>query len=373
MSQAWLVLKDGTVYEGHSFGYSPQKSKEGIEGELVFNTGMAGYPETLTDPSYKGQILVTTYPLQGTYGIPDWNAVSKWGLREHFESDAVQVTGLVVGEYQKTPSHHTSTQSLGQWLVEHKVPAISGIDTRAIVQKIREEGAMPAKIYVGKLPGPAARKKFTRDIDHEDLVAQVSTREVTEYGNGALRILLPDTGVKFNIIRSLLSFDTTVIRVPHDFPFMAERAKGRLRFDALFIPNGPGNPEMNSALIAQVRKALRAKVNIFGICLGNQILALAGGAQTQKLPYGHRGQNQPCMDVDTGHCIVTSQNHGFAVTKKGMPKHMKPWFVNLHDDSIEGVYFTDRPARSVQFHPESTPGPVDAAYLFETFINSLQK
>lgn len=370
MSQAWLVLRDGTTFEGHSFGYSP---KEGTEGEIVFNTGMVGYPETLTDPSYKGQILVTTYPLQGTYGIPDWNAVSRSGLREHFESDAVQVTGLVVGDYQNVPSHHRSTQTLEQFLKAHKVPAISGIDTRAIVKKIREEGAMPAKIYIGKLPGSAASRKFTRDTDHEDLVAQVSTKEVTEYGSGKIRILLPDTGVKLNIIRSLLRFDTTIIRVPHDHPFMELREAGELQFDALFIPNGPGNPEMNTALIAQVRKALDERLTIFGICLGNQILALAGGCKTEKLPYGHRGQNQPCMDVDSGHCIVTSQNHGFAVTKKGMPKNIKPWFTNLHDDSIEGIYFTDRPARSVQFHPESTPGPVDASYLFETFINSLQK
>lgn len=370
MSRAWLVLKDGTTYEGTSFGYSP---KDGVEGEVVFNTGMAGYPETLTDPSYRGQILVTTYPLQGTYGIPDWNAVSAFGLREHFESDAIHVTGLVVSEYQETPSHFTEKQSLGDWLKEHNVPAISGIDTRAIVQKIRETGAMPGKIYVGKLPGKAAEQKWVRDTDKEDLVAEVSTKEVTEYGSGSIRICLPDTGVKLNIIRNLLTFDTTVIRVPSDYPFMKERSAGTLQFDALFLPNGPGNPAMNTQLIKEVAKALEAKLPIFGICLGNQILSLAGGAKTAKLPYGHRGQNQPCMDVDTKHCIVTSQNHGFAVQEKTLPKNIKPWFINLHDGSIEGVQFTDRPARAVQFHPESFPGPEDAQYLFQTFIDSLAK
>ncbi len=365
---AWLVLEDGSVYEGTGFGYSP---KDGVEGEVVFNTGMVGYPETLTDPSYRGQILVTTYPLQGTYGIPDWNAVSLDGLREHFESDAIHVTGLIVSEYQDTPSHFTATQSLGAFLTNQKIPAISGIDTRAIVKKIREEGVMRGKIYVGTLPSKARQQKFTRDTDTEDLVAQVSTDCVITYGTGRIRILLPDTGCKFNIIRSLLQFDVTVIRVPYNYPFMAERAAGALDFDAVFIPNGPGNPELNTDLIAEVREALKQKLPIFGICLGNQILGLAGGCATTKLHYGHRGQNQPCKDVDTGHCIVTSQNHGFALDAASFPKHIKPWFVNLHDQSIEGIQFTDRPARAVQFHPESFPGPIDASYLFKEFIDSL--
>lgn len=370
MTRAWLVLKDGTTYEGHSFGYS---KNDGVEGEVVFNTGMAGYPETLTDPSYRGQILVTTYPLQGTYGIPDWNAISVHGIREHFESDAIHVTGLIVSEYQDTPSHFTKQQSLGAWLAEHKVPAIAGIDTRAIVKKIRETGPMPGKIFVGTLPKKVATRTWTRNTDTEDLVGEVSTKDVIEYGSGKIRICLPDTGVKLNIIRNLLTFDTTIIRVPAEYPFMKQRAAGRLQFDALFLPNGPGNPALNKKLIAQVRLALDEKLPIFGICLGNQILALAGGAKTAKLPYGHRGQNQPCIDVDTGHCIVTSQNHGFAVQEKSLPKNIKPWFKNLHDQSIEGVQFTDRPARAVQFHPESFPGPEDAQYLFKTFIDSLTK
>lgn len=368
MSQAWLVLKDGTTYQGSSFGYSPN---QGIEGEVVFNTGMVGYPETLTDPSYKGQILVTTYPLQGTYGIPAWDAVSKYGIREHFESDAVHVSGLVVGEYQNTPSHFMKSTTLSDFLMAHKVPAISGIDTRSIVRKIREHGAMPGKICVGKLPAPHLYKKFARDTDTEDLVGEVSTQKPIEYGSGRIRICLPDTGVKLNIVRRLLSFDSTVIRVPYDYPFMAERQSGKLRFDALFLPNGPGNPEMNVKLIGEVRDALKMKLPIFGICLGNQILALAGGAKTKKLPYGHRGQNQPCLEVATGHAIVTSQNHGFAVEAKSLPKNIRPWFVNLHDQSIEGIVFTDRPARAVQFHPEHCPGPVDATYLFKSFIESL--
>jgi carbamoyl-phosphate synthase small subunit len=374
MSRAYLVLADGTTFEGTSFGYSPNKNAQHeVEGEVVFNTGMAGYPETLTDPSYRGQILVTTYPLQGTYGIPDWDAISVDGLREHFESDYVHVTGLVVSEYQETPSHHNISQTLSEFLIDRKVPAISGIDTRAIVKKIREKGAMPGKIYVGKLPSVALQKKFTRNTDLEDLVSQVSIKKVTEYGNGKIRIVLPDTGVKLNIIRNLLKFDTTIIRVPHDFEFMRERAKGALQFDAVFLPNGPGNPAMNKKLIKEVALALEAKLPIFGICLGNQILALAGKAKTKKLLFGHRGQNQPCMEVKTGRCLITSQNHGFAVEEKSLPKNIKPWFVNLHDQSIEGIEYTDRPARSVQFHPESFPGPTDSEYLFVEFIDSLKK
>ena len=373
MSRAYLVLKDGTTYEGTSFGYSPEKKDQyEVEGEVVFNTGMAGYPETLTDPSYRGQILVTTYPLQGTYGIPDWNTISEAGLREHFESDDVHVTGLVVSEYQKIPSHHTKYQTLSEFLIDRKVPAISGIDTRAIVKKIREKGAMLGKIYVGELPSEARQRNFTRNTDLEDLVSQVSIKKVAEYGNGKLRIVLPDTGVKLNIIRNLLKFDTTIIRVPHNYEFMKERAQGALPFDALFLPNGPGNPAINKKLINQVSLALEAKLPIFGICLGNQILALAGGAKTSKLLFGHRGQNQPCMEIQTGHCLITSQNHGFAVQKKSLPKNIKPWFVNLHDHSIEGIKYTDRPARSVQFHPESYPGPTDSEYLFSEFISSLK-
>lgn len=368
MSRAYLALSDGTIYEGQSFGFSP---KNGVEGEVVFNTGMTGYPETLTDPSYRGQILVATYPLVGTYGIPDWNAVSVDGLREHFESDAVQVTGLIVSQYQPVPSHHTSVQTLSAFLKFHKVPAVSGIDTRAIVKKIREKGVMGGKIYIGRLPSKTALARFTRNTDKEDLVGEVSIKQIVEYGKGKLRICLPDTGVKLNIMRSLLTFDTTIIRVPYDYPFMKEKGEGTLDFHALFIPNGPGNPQMNTKLIAEVREALKENVPIFGICLGNQILALAGGCKTSKLHYGHRGQNQPCRDQNTKQCIITSQNHGFAVDEKSLPKNIKPWFVNLHDGSIEGIQFTNKPARAVQFHPEHTPGPTDASYLFEEFINSL--
>ena len=371
MEKAFLVLEDGTTYEGTSFGFSKTPTV-GQSGEVVFNTGMAGYPETLTDPSYRGQILIATYPLLGNYGIPDWDAVDRYGIREHFESDDVHIRGLVVSEYAEEPSHYQNTQTLSQFLKDHKVPAISGIDTRSLTKKIREHGVMKGKIFVRKMPNTKAAKEFTYDTDKEDLVAEVSTKKVTEYGRGKKRICLVDTGVKHNIIRSLLEYDTTVIRVPHNYPFMSGLATGTIKFDALFIPNGPGNPAINKKLIAEIRKALKAKKNIFGICLGNQLISLAGGCKTKKLKYGHRSVNQPCMDLTTNHCIITSQNHGFAVQDASMPPNIKPWFVNLNDNSNEGIYYTDRPARAVQFHPESWPGPVDAHYLFADFVNSIK-
>lgn len=371
MTKAFLVLEDGTTYEGTSFGYS-HTNEGGQDGEVVFNTGMAGYPETLTDPSYRGQILVTTYPLLGNYGIPSWDAVCEYGIRKYFESDGVHIRGLIVSEHAEEPSHYQNTQTLGAFLTTHKVPAIAGIDTRALTKKIREHGVMKGKIFIGKVPNTNAAKTFAYDTDTEDLVAEVSTKEVSVYGSGKKRICLVDTGVKHNIIRSLLELDTTVIRVPHDYPFMEERENGNLEFDALFIPNGPGNPAINKRLIAEIKKALEAKINTFGICLGNQLVSLAGGCTTKKLKYGHRSVNQPCMDLTTNHCIVTSQNHGFAVQDDSMPKNIKPWFVNLNDQSNEGIYYTDRPARAVQFHPESWPGPVDAHYLFADFVNSIK-
>jgi len=219
MTRAYLVLQDGTTYEGTSFGYS-KTNLGGQDGEVVFNTGMTGYPETLTDPSYRGQILVTTYPLLGNYGIPNWDAVDSYGLRTYFESDGVHVKGLIVGEHQDYPSHHQNSSPLGEFLIRHKVPAISGIDTRSLTKKIREQGVMKGKIFIGNVPKTSAAKTFNYDTDKEDLVCEVSTPTVSEYGNGKKRICLVDTGCKFNIIRKLLSFDTTVIRVPHDYLFM---------------------------------------------------------------------------------------------------------------------------------------------------------
>jgi carbamoyl-phosphate synthase small subunit len=370
MSTAYLVLEDGTTFEGTSFGYT-KTNPAGQEGEVVFNTGMTGYPETLTDPSYRGQILTMTSPLIGNYGIPNWNAVSASGLRTHFESDAVHVRGLIIGENQIAPSHHQNTQTLSAFLIHHKIPAISGIDTRELTKKIRETGVMKGKIFIGTIPKTKRAQSFLYDTDVEDLVSEVSTKKVITYGTGKKRICLVDTGCKFNIIRNLLQFDTTVIRVPHDYPFMDKLAEGTFAFDALFIPNGPGNPAMNKKLIAEIKKALDANVNTFGICLGNQLLALAGGCKTKKLKYGHRGQNQPCMDTTTKHSIITSQNHGFAVQNDSMPKNIKPWFINVHDNSNEGIRFTNKQARAVQFHPESFPGPVDAQYLFAEFVNSI--
>jgi len=357
---AHLILSDGTIFSGKSFGYIGN-----TDGEVVFNTGMVGYPETLSDPSYRGQILVTTYPMQGNYGIPNFENFDEYNLRKYFESDGVHIRALIVSDYSYDHSHFEAKTSLGEFLNKNKVPAITGIDTRALTKKLREHGVMLGRIIIGEMNSKDEKIKIT-DPNTLNLVEEVSTKEIITYGKGKKKICLVDTGVKFNIIRNLLNFDTTVIRVPYNYPFM----DGSIKFDALFLTNGPGDPEKNIKTIEETQKALKSKIPIFGICLGNQIIALASGAKTYKLKYGHRGQNQPCMDVFSGKCIITSQNHGFAVDKKTLPKNIKVWFENANDKTNEGICYSNKNIRSVQFHPESYPGPEDAKYLFEEFVNS---
>lgn len=362
MQTAHLILSDGTVFTGKSFG-----SDTNQDGEVVFNTGMAGYPQTLTDPSYRGQILVSTYPLQGNYGVPKWDEVDEFELRTHFESDEIHIRGLIVTDYSENYHHWEAEKSLGDWLKENNVPAITGIDTRALTKKLRDKGVMLGKILIQEEVPTLSDVKNLLDPNDGDLVAEVSTPEIKVYGTGKKKICLVDTGVKNNIIRNLLQFDTTVYRVPHNHLFMDEG----FEYDALFLSNGPGNPEKNAILIDQVKKAIDADVTIFGICLGNQIISLASGAKTYKLKYGHRGQNQPCIDVNTGKCIITSQNHGFAVDESSLPDGVEMWFKNANDGTNEGVQYKNKNIRSVQFHPESTPGPEDAKYLFAEFISQI--
>lgn len=339
-----LYLEDGTVVEGKSFGANKTAS-----GEVVFNTGMTGYVESLTDPSYAGQILVCTYPLIGNYGVPD---------RKTWESQKIQISGLVVAEYSENYSHHTAKESLSQWLKENGIPAITGVDTRALTKKLRERGVM-----LGTL-GEKAPKKFT-DPNDENLVAKVSPKERKVYGNGPVRIVLIDCGAKENIVRSLSRPETTVIRVPWDYDFTNED------YRALVISNGPGDPTQCLATIEHIRAAMKAKKPIVGVCLGNQLLALAAGAKTYKLKYGHRGQNQPCIDQETGRCYITSQNHGFAVDSKTLPHGWTEWFTNANDGSNEGIAHSSMPWRSVQFHPEASPGPTDTSWIFDRFIADL--
>ncbi|MDR3302071.1 MAG: carbamoyl phosphate synthase small subunit [Spirochaetaceae bacterium] len=425
---ARLVLEDGAEFQGWSFG----KARSGA-GELVFTTGMTGYPQALTDPSFCGQILMMTYPLVGNYGVPLTKTLEphfdEHGIPVHFESDTIQVAGLVVAEHCEEPSHFASGASLAVWLEKNNVPAICGIDTRALTQRLREQGVMRGKIIVdGKPDVPLDSGYFANPV------AEVSCSGVTVYrqrgasgasslaldkkraiitqggvagrhgrlqpclqsdigdsGGGRcggvspaegvaedapgaagaggrlpppapLRIVLIDCGAKANILRCLLARGVELIRVPwnHDL--------GGIDYDGIFLSNGPGDPKSCGKTIATVRRAFARGKPIFGICLGNQIMALAAGGDTYKLPYGHRAQNQPCVDVKTGKCYITSQNHGYAVRAESLPKTWETWFVNANDNTVEGVRSLTGPFSAVQFHPEGCPGPRDTEYLIDNFL-----
>jgi carbamoyl-phosphate synthase small subunit len=350
---AKLILEDGTVFIGKSFGF-----EDSVAGEVVFNTSMTGYPESLTDPSYAGQILVATYPLIGNYGVPE--AVMLNGLPDYFESDRIQVTALIVSDYSEEYSHWSAKRSLGNWLKEYKIPALSGIDTRELTKIIREKGAMMGKIVFGNIDPDF------HDPNMENLVAGVSTDKVIAYGSGKTRILLVDCGVKYNIIRHFVKRDVTVIRVPWDYDYSKEN------YDGLFISNGPGNPKMCEATINHLSASLKQDIPIFGICLGNQLLALASGADTYKLKYGHRSHNQPVLQFGTNKAFVTSQNHGFAIETNSLSNEWEPFFINLNDGTNEGIRHKTRPIFSVQFHPEASSGPTDTEYLFDDFLKVVQ-
>lgn len=351
-----LVFEDGTIFEGHSFG-----TEISVSGEVVFNTGMVGYPETLTDPSYCGQILVLTYPLIGNYGIPDETIVN--GLLKNFESNKIHLKGLIISDYSAEYSHWNAVKSLDQWLKEHNVPGIYGVDTRAITKLIREHGVMPGKLVV---ENDDPKELRFDDINQQNLVAKVSTKEKIVYGNGRIKILLIDCGVKYNIIRCFLKRGTTVIRIPWDYDLTNEK------YDGLFISNGPGDPIKYTTTIKNVEKALEQNKPVFGICLGNQILGLATGAKTYKLKYGHRSQNQPCLEVGTKRCYITAQNHGYAIDDATIPNDWEVWFKNLNDGTNEGIKHNSKPFFSVQFHPEATPGPMDTEFLFDRFIRIVE-
>jgi|SRR5579862_516722 len=357
-SRLHLVLEDGTTMAGTSFGASVP-----VAGEVVFNTAMAGYVETLTDPSYRGQILVTTYPLIGNYGVPA--ARPKGSLGAPYESDHIQVQGLVVQHYVEEYSHHAATRSLGSWLCQEDVPAVTGIDTRTLTRKLREFGTMRGWLVPAGGDLEAA-KRAAREVEmREEVFRLVAPGSVVRHAGGKLRILLVDTGAKDNIVRSLLGRGASVVRAP----WHADLAPLAAEADGIMLANGPGDPKDLGPLIAQVRTLLASYTRpIFGICLGNQILALASGGDTYKLPYGHRGVNQPVQDLLTRRCYVTSQNHGYAVRDDSLPSDWEPWFVNINDGTNEGVRSRVRPFFSVQFHPEASPGPQDAGFLFDDFL-----
>jgi len=351
---AELHLSDGTRIKGKSFGYKGTAS-----GEVVFNTVMTGYPESLTDPSYKGQILVLTYPLIGNYGVPDNDTESD--IMRFFESEKIQVSGIVIADYSWESSHWNSQKSLHEWLIEHHIPGLYDVDTRAITKYLREKGSMPGCIVRG------SEKPEFHDPNQENLVGQVSTKVVTRYGNGRHKIILADCGVKYNIIRRLLLRDTTIIRVPWDYDF------GKEEYDGLFISNGTGDPKKCEATINHLSKALKGDKPVFGICLGNQLMSLASGADTYKLKYGHRSHNQPVIMSGTQRCFITSQNHGFATDPKTLGIEWQQFFVNVNDATNEGIIHKSKPFFSTQFHPEASSGPTDTDFLFDRFISLIEK
>lgn len=347
-----LILEDGSVLSGKHFGYSGSAA-----GEVVFNTGMVGYPETMTDPSYQGQILVFTYPLIGNYGVPDTREADD--LLAHFESNRIHVKGIIITSLTTEYSHWNGVRSLEDWMIEHKIPGIEGIDTRALTKNLRSTGTQ-----LGKIVSKDADTPFY-DPNKENLVAQVSIKEPRLYEKGSKRVVLIDTGCKTNIIRSFLNRGVSVLRVPWDYDYSGDK------FDGIMLSNGPGDPTMVPETIEILQKQLEKNKPIFGICLGHQILSLAAGAHSYKLKFGHRSQNQPCIQVGTKRCFITSQNHGFAIDDQTLPNNWSPWFFNANDGSNEGIRHVSKPIRSVQFHPEAMPGPVDTNFLFDEFVKML--
>jgi len=345
-STAALVLADGTRYAGRSLGHPKSAA-----GEVVFNTGMVGYTEALTDPSYSGQIMVLTYPLVGNYGVPP-----------AFESGRIQAAGLIVSELALEYSHASAEKSLPQWLNEQGIPCLAGVDTRALTKRLRQQGCMLGKIVVG-----ADDIEF-EDPNNRNLVASVSSSERIVYeGKGkGKRVVVVDCGAKGSIVEELRARGLTVIRVPWDHDFLDED------LDAVLVSNGPGDPTACGPTIRNLEKALRLNKPVMGICLGHQLMALAAGASTYKLKFGHRGHNQPCIEEGSGRCVITSQNHGYAVDPATLPAGWRPWYTNANDGSNEGMRHVSRPLMSVQFHPEAAPGPVDSRNLFDQFVGMIR-
>ena len=383
MRNVTLILDDGSRFHGKSFGY-----EKPVAGEVVFNTAMTGYPESLTDPSYAGQLMTLTYPLVGNYGVPPFT-VEPNGLATFMESERIHAEAIIVSDYSEDFSHWNAVESLADWLKREQVPGITGIDTRELTKVLREHGVMMGRIVFDDVENEIDNSQLTID-NYEDVnyVDRVSCKEIIVYTgkesplhfpittptaqlncqlstvNCQLkRVVLLDCGVKSNILRCLLKRDVEVIRVPWDYDY------NELEFDGLFISNGPGDPDTCDAAVQNIRRAMKnEKLPIFGICMGNQLLSKAGGAKIYKLKYGHRSHNQPVRMVGTERCFITSQNHGYAVDNNTLTEDWEPLFINMNDGSNEGIRHKRNPWFSAQFHPEAASGPTDTEFLFDEFV-----
>ena len=363
MRKVTLLLSDGTRFHGTSFGYESP-----IAGEVVFNTAMTGYPESLTDPSYAGQLMALTYPLVGNYGVPAFTMEDN-GLATFMESDKIYARAIIVSDYSENYSHWNAKESLSEWLKREKVPGITGLDTRLLTKVLREHGVIMGKILFDDEPNNIPEAKY----EGVNFVAEVSCKEVIRYspthGQAApKKVVLVDCGVKHNIIRCLINRGVEVIRVPWDYDF------NTLEFDGLFLANGPGDPDTCVKTVEHIRTFLaNPKVRpCMGICMGNQLLSKAAGATIYKLKYGHRSHNQPVRMMGTNRCFITSQNHGYAVNTDTLAEGWEPYFVNMNDGSNEGIRHKTHPWFSAQFHPEACSGPVDTEFLFDDFVNLLK-
>ena len=401
-----LCLSDGTVFRGRSFGY-----EKPVAGEVVFNTAMTGYPESLTDPSYAGQLMTLTYPLVGNYGVPPFTIEAN-GLATFMESEKIHAEAIIVSDYSENYSHWNAVESLADWLKREHVPGITGIDTRELTKVLREHGVMMGRIVfddneelgmkneeLGSAAAPHGNSSFRGEADilhssfnygEVNYVDRVSCKDIIVYAGGESKtfpvssskeelnsqlstfhsqlkkVVLVDCGVKTNILRCLLRRNVEVIRVPWNYDFNG------LQFDGLFISNGPGDPDTCDAAVQNIRRAMQnEKLPIFGICMGNQLLSKAGGAKIYKLKYGHRSHNQPVRMVGTDRCFITSQNHGYAVDNNTLGADWEPLFVNMNDGSNEGIRHKRNPWFSAQFHPEAASGPTDTEFLFDEFVKLL--
>lgn len=358
MKNVTLVLEDGTEFRGKSFGY-----EQPVAGEVVFNTAMMGYPESLTDPSYAGQLMTLTYPLVGNYGVPPFT-IAPDGIATFMESDKIYASAIIVADYSEEYSHWNAVESLADWLKREHVTGITGIDTRQLTKVLREHGVMMGKILFDDQPDNIPQA----DYEGVNFVDKVSCKEVIRYNEGAgKKVVLVDCGVKNNIIRCLINRGVEVIRVPWNYDYTG------MDFDGLFLGNGPGDPDMCEDAVNIIRKQMSlSRKPICGICMGNQLLAKAGGASIYKLKYGHRSHNQPVMEVGTTRCYITSQNHGYAVDAKTLGSDWKELFVNMNDGSNEGICHKENPWFTSQFHPEACSGPVDTEFMFDRFVEKLK-